>query len=285
MKIPWLYGLIIIINSPIVSATGNPDNFLGPRDIPDIKSSIENYFRQGDGDFHYGNWYGSEIGTDTPDTRLSGNKTPVDSLDYIAQKHDFAYQIAEQQGKLNGMAEEKRLKGIADYLMIRDAKMLPENPKQWAKPPADISRATHYRERMIAGFTEQTVTKDTVAITDTSPNWATSPIENLKLEKSRQLNTEDFEKLVTHLQNTWNGEDSTATPNKPLVAVDDNTNKTVQQKSASHKKTAIVPDSNTEPKETHTQAEFIGNRLGYYLKALTFRVSALSTTTLNIIRQ
>lgn len=269
MKIQLLRSflcLTLLIYSQILHAADTPDRFLGPRDIPGIKSLIESYLKQGNNIFRYGNWYSSELRADATNSKQSGNNAPVDSLDYIAQKHDFAYQIAEQQGKIYGIVEEKRLKDIADYLMIRDAKALPENPKQWTKPPAEVKKAARYRDRMITGFSDVSPDNDNITTEDKNLDWATSPIENWEVDKAYQLNADEFEKQITQLQNTWSDQNSSSISNpdnnKPLetfvkkvsdpVKTDTSSDNT-EQKSARNKKTDIVPKAGTEPKEINSK--------------------------------
>ncbi len=262
--------LILLVNTPIIHAIDNPDKFLGPRDIRGVKSTIEGYIKHGDDIFRYGNWYGPGWWGGTTDAKQAGNKPPVDSLDAIAQKHDFGYQVAEQQGKIYGIAEEKRLKGIADYLAVRDAKALPENPKEWSKPPADISKASRYRDRMITGFAYEGPAYEGVAITGKGLDWATSPIENWELDKSHQLNADDLEKQVTRLQNNWSSKNSTPatipkdskpqeTPEKITTAPDktdttkpaDNEQQGVNDKTDKTEATPATKPGNTEQQGTH----------------------------------
>jgi hypothetical protein len=259
----FLY-LTVLLHSQISHATETPDRFLGPRDIPGIKALIESYLKQDNNIFHYGNWY-PELTVNEPDSKKSGNNAPVDSLDYIAQKHNFAYQIAEQQGKIYGIVEARRLKVIADYLLIRDAKALPENPKQWTKPPTDIKKAARYRDRMITGFSD-TTSDNSKTIEDNNLGWATSPIENWDVDTSHQIKADEFEKQITQLQNAWNDQNSSSITNpnnnKPLEALVKKVNEAVntdtpaddtEQKSARNKKTDIVRQANTEPKEINSQ--------------------------------
>lgn len=267
MKIQRLRSVLyltLLIHSQLSHATETPDKFLGPRDIPGIKALIEIYLKQDNDIFHYGNWY-PEPTANTIDSKQSGNNAPVDSLDYIAQKHNFAYQIAEQQGKIYGIIEEKRLKVIADYLLIRDAKALPENPKQWTKPPTDIKKASRCRDRMITGFSD-TDSDSNKTIEDNNLDWATSSIENWNVDTSHQIKTEEFEKQIDQLQNAWNDENSSSITNpnnnKPLESFVKKVNEAVktgtpaddtEQKSARNKKTDIVRQANTDPKEINSQ--------------------------------
>jgi hypothetical protein len=183
-----------VLNNLALAA--DSDKILGPRELHSIKSAIEAYIKQKDTVLHYGNWYGSSWQA----TNANIKQAPVDSLDAIAQKHCFAYQIAEQQGKSYGITEEKRIKMLADYLAIRDAKALPENPKEWAKPPTDTNKASRYRDRMITGFAYEAPDYKNIART---ANWTTSSIEQWKIDKTHHLNIDDLEKQVLRLQDDW----------------------------------------------------------------------------------
>ncbi len=100
----------------------------------------------------YGNWYGPGYWGGGRENDAPGNKPPVDSLDAVAMRHDFAYQIAEEQGKIYGESEERRLKAIADAIAVREAKALPEDPRDWPIPAADPATADRYRRRLGFGF-------------------------------------------------------------------------------------------------------------------------------------
>ncbi len=106
--------------------------------------------------FRYGNWYGPGYWGGSEDPNSPGSKGPVDSLDEVAMRHDFAYLLAEQQGAIYGKEEELRLKGIADKIAVDEAKALPADPRKWPNPPrgsVDYEDIKGYRERMISGFT------------------------------------------------------------------------------------------------------------------------------------
>jgi hypothetical protein len=214
MKTQVLSGclLFIIIVSSVVHAITNPDRFLGPRDIRGIKSTIGDYIKYDDSMFRYGNWYGPRWwGGATAAT--PGNNPPVDSLDTLAQRHDFAYQVAEQQGKIYGIAEEKRLKDISDYLAVRDAKALSENPNKWSQPPADVNKASLYRDRMMIGGSCEPPAYQGVSVIEKEYDWVTSSIENWRTNKSNHLALADLEKQVTSLQNEWSSKNLTPISN------------------------------------------------------------------------
>jgi hypothetical protein len=214
-----ILSLIIIVISSSVYAIANPDRFLGPRDIRGIKSTIDDYIKHDDTIFRYGNWYGSGWWGGSTDARL-GNNPPVDSLDAIAQTHDFIYQLAEQQGKKYGIAEEKRIKSIADYMAVCVAKTLPENPNQWSKPPSDVDTAARYRDRMITGFSYETPAYQGVNVTGKELDWVTSPITNWQLKKSNQLDLIELKIQVSNLQKNWNNK-NLMTPSSTPITTDE----------------------------------------------------------------
>jgi hypothetical protein len=192
---------LMMVISGSVYAVINPDRFLGPRDIRGIKLTISNHIIQDETLIRYGNWYDAKVWEGNFTAKL-GNNLPVDSLDAIAQGHAFAYQIAEQRGRIYGICEEKRIKSIADYFAVRDAKALSGYPNQWQQTPSDVSKASRYRDRMMTGFSEQTIGLKT-------PDWVTSPIENWQQDKSHQLAISDLEKQLSTLQNDWNNNNLT----------------------------------------------------------------------------
>jgi len=113
----------------------------------------------------YGNWYGPGYWGGGRGKESPGNKPPIDALDAVAQRHDFAYQIAEEMGKIHGPAEEKRLKGIADEIAVREARSLPEDPRDWDPPAPDPESADRHRDRIGFGFAYTSVGYKTVAAT------------------------------------------------------------------------------------------------------------------------
>ena len=121
---------------------------------------------------------------------------PVDAIDAIAQKHNFGYQVAEQQGKIHGVAEENKDETliVEMNMAVRDAKTLPENPSAWTKPPTDINKALRYRDSIITGFSYQNKTASNKKL-----DWTTSDIKNWDTDKQHQLSVDDLEKQVSHL--------------------------------------------------------------------------------------
>jgi hypothetical protein len=100
-----------------------------------------------------GYWYGPGWwgGSTLPDR--VGPMPPTDSLDAVAMRHDFAYQIAEQYGAaFNSPALEQRIKSMADMQAVVDAASLPDDPQLWKYPPADIEEAKQARAQMVYGF-------------------------------------------------------------------------------------------------------------------------------------
>lgn len=105
-----------------------------------------------DGIFQYGNWYGPGYWGGERNLHKAGLKAPVDSLDEIAMHHDYGYVIAEKYGKIYGKKYEYKLKAMADKIAVRDSMRLPKDPRKWKKVPADIEKASRYRDRMTTAF-------------------------------------------------------------------------------------------------------------------------------------
>jgi hypothetical protein len=82
----------------------------------------------------YGNWYGPGWWGGGRDPDRPGGGAPINSLDAIAMKHDFLYQIAEEQGRIHGPAEEQRIKSIADAIAVAEARALDPDPTKWKIP-------------------------------------------------------------------------------------------------------------------------------------------------------
>lgn len=121
-------------------------------------------------DMRYGNWVGKGWwGGSELDGRV-GALPPEDSLDAIAQKHDFAYETAEEmgrqlreqvsrlygaeEGRRYGEAETARLMALADAIATREANALPQDPRQWDRPPRNIEKARIFRDRVAIGLGE-----------------------------------------------------------------------------------------------------------------------------------
>jgi hypothetical protein len=101
---------------------------------------------------YYGNWYGPGLSGGEYFSGKAGNSQPIDELDAIAQRHDFAYDIAAEMGKKYGPHEEARLKALADAIAVREANALPRNPLEWDPPAPDPEKAADYRNRIGFGF-------------------------------------------------------------------------------------------------------------------------------------
>lgn len=196
-----LSSLLLIYSDGLFADT---DKFLGPRDRRELQSAIDDYIKRNDSVFQYGNWYSADWWNGAKQDHDTINKLPIDSLDAIAQKHSFAYQVAEQQGKIYGITEEKRLKAIANYFAVREAKALAENPKHWLLPASDINKAVRYRDRMMTGFDHESANTENVTVINKALDWSISPIETWQLDRTHQLTVAALEKQITALQIDWN---------------------------------------------------------------------------------
>lgn len=99
----------------------------------------------------YGNWYGPGWWGGSELDQRDGILAPIDSLDEVAQKHDFGYLIAEKLGK--GRPDIEALyKAKADIIAAREAMALNDDPAKWPKPAPDPKRAKPYLERIKWGF-------------------------------------------------------------------------------------------------------------------------------------
>jgi hypothetical protein len=99
----------------------------------------------------YGNWYGPGWWGGSELDARSGMRAPIDSLDSIAQKHDFGYLMAEKIGK--GRPDvEAYYKAMADVIAAREAMALPDDPRKWPHPAPNPQLASTYLERIRFGF-------------------------------------------------------------------------------------------------------------------------------------
>jgi len=101
---------------------------------------------------YYGNWYGPGLSGGEYFSGKAGNRQPIDELDAIAMRHDFAYDVAAEMGKKYGPHEEARLKALADNIAVQEANALPRNPLEWDPPAPDPEKAADYRNRIGFGF-------------------------------------------------------------------------------------------------------------------------------------
>ncbi len=157
----------------------------------------------GDRFFRYGNWYGPGWSGGSEGT--TGDKPPVDELDAICMRHDFAYLIAEQQGEIYGPREEARLKAIADAVAAREASKLDPDPSKWHPPAADPDKARRYRDRMERLFGDYTSpVRDSYGRILNISDWILSPIENYYLNySSNRLTPSQLTLYVNTLVNNW----------------------------------------------------------------------------------
>ncbi|MCP5537456.1 MAG: hypothetical protein H7A51_14635 [Akkermansiaceae bacterium] len=106
---------------------------------------------EGETRFRYGNWYGPGWWGGSELSNRAGMLPPVDALDAVAQKHDFAYEIAEKLGRGNKQLEA-HYKALADVIAVKDTLALPSDPTKWKPPAKDPVMAAKYWERIAKGF-------------------------------------------------------------------------------------------------------------------------------------
>lgn len=158
----------------------------------------------------YGNWYGPGWWGGGEDKDQPGSAQPVDELDAVAQRHDFAYQVAERMGKIHGTREQYRLMAIADWMAVRDSMALDEDPAKWDPPPSDISAADRYRNRIITGFDYLSKGRDLQSAGSRVfeiPSWVSSPVTTWMYQEesdpSRLMGMEQLETQVNSLVRNW----------------------------------------------------------------------------------
>ncbi|MFC2108682.1 carboxypeptidase-like regulatory domain-containing protein [Candidatus Bipolaricaulota bacterium] len=122
------------------------------KDDETFRKLVKEMAWHGEKPYPYGNWYGPGWWGGGSASDSPGTRAPVDELDSIAMRHDFAYEIAEEQGKIHGPAEEQRLKALADAIAVQDSKKLPADPRDWDPPAPDPAKADRYRRRIGFGF-------------------------------------------------------------------------------------------------------------------------------------
>lgn len=119
--------------------------------VPTYSKTIWDSAFQGANAIRYGNWYGPGWWGGSLDAKRVGIMPPIDSLDAVAQKHDFGYKVAEELGK-GRPAIIAHYMAIADAIAVRDAANLPKDPADWPHPPTDVKLARDLRDRIVVGF-------------------------------------------------------------------------------------------------------------------------------------
>jgi hypothetical protein len=152
----------------------------------------------------YGNWYGPGYwGGDRMEDR-PGDQAPINSLDAIAMRHDFAYEIAEEQGRIYGPGEEQRIKAIADAIAVREAQALGSDPTQWPMPASDPETARRYQERMAFGFGYTAPGRSAAGQAMDAYDWVTSPIESyVQSQNDNRLTEQNLQTWVNSRVNDW----------------------------------------------------------------------------------
>lgn len=153
----------------------------------------------------YGKWYGPGYWGGGEDADKAGLDAPVDSLDEVAQRHDYGYLVAEKYGKIYGKQYEYKLKAMADKVAVRDAMKLPEDPSQWEKVPADIEAAKRYHDRIITGFILESDIYKNLADATKVGDVVTSPFITMfdQIDYSHVPDLEKFDREVASYINGW----------------------------------------------------------------------------------
>ena len=153
----------------------------------------------------YGKWYGPGYWGGGEDADKAGLDAPVDSLDEVAQRHDYGYLVAEKYGKIYGKQYEYKLKAMADKVAVRDAMKLPEDPTKWEKVPADIEAAKRYHDRIITGFVLESDIYKNLADATKVGDAITSPFITMfdQIDYSHVPDLEKFDREVASYINGW----------------------------------------------------------------------------------
>ena|GEM_PF-3878262 len=154
--------------------------------------------------YPYGNWYGPGWWGGGNASDNPGTRAPVDELDSIAMRHDFAYQIAEEQGKLHGPAEEQRLKALADAIAVQDSKKLPADPRDWDPPAPDPAKADRYRRRIGFGFSYLSTGRTIGAVAGKTYTAIKDMVNGSKpTGTSSDLSQDDIDRMARERSQQW----------------------------------------------------------------------------------
>lgn len=122
--------------------------------VKTVGKYVKDRFIMGEDDktlIRYGNWFGPGWWGGSELSDRVGMLPPIDSLDAVAQKHDFGYKVAEELGK--GRPDvEAHYKALADAIAARDAMALSDDPSKWPMPAANPELAKTYLNRIRFGF-------------------------------------------------------------------------------------------------------------------------------------
>ncbi|MDP1587026.1 MAG: hypothetical protein Q8M07_04755, partial [Prosthecobacter sp.] len=213
---------------PIISE----DGLMGTRDRNVIIGAATGYDK-GEELLQYGNWYGPGWWGGGKDAAHAGDRKPVDSLDAAAMRHDFAYQLAEQQGRIHGLKEEQRLKAMADAIAVQETIQLDPDPSKWPQPTRDPEKANRYRDRIISGFDYTSGAREGTSTVMNTTDWVTSPLINYEMNTSNQYDAEQLKRSVNILVNNW-------AKNHPNATADDATVEQQEKRSQEEKKRTVA---------------------------------------------
>jgi len=207
---PYIIAILlsIVVVMAFSSFANTIDNIkLTYQTIEDGKKAagmLQEAHKEGDKLIEYGNWYGPGWWGGSHDPKSPGAKPPVDELDALAMRHDFAYELADKWEKIYGEREAQRIRSIADAIAVRDASRLDKDPSKWNPPASNPEQADRYRRRIIFGFGYLSSGREKGSKALNAIDWASSPIENAYSNYDENRLTPDMlQKHVKILVKNW----------------------------------------------------------------------------------
>jgi len=200
-----LCGLLaaLLVLSGVLALGVDEATFINEKDEKTFKKLVKEMAWNLEAPYPYGNWYGPRWWGGGNDVSSPGTRAPVDALDAVAMRHDFAYEIAEEQGKIHGAAEEQRLKALADAIAVRDAKKLPEDPRDWDPPAADPAKADRYRRRIGFGFAYLSEGRNLASYAGWVYNALSDKFTGDNTTTGSLLTEEDIDRLARERAQNW----------------------------------------------------------------------------------
>ena len=87
----------------------------------------------------YGNWGGANWSGGSSGSRIPKNPlSPKDSLDECFMRHDYCYQMNEDNGQCNVGGLNKDVEKACDLALLQCMRNLPSNTNDWESPPTNL---------------------------------------------------------------------------------------------------------------------------------------------------